>query len=185
MTTKCSVARTIDGTRPVCHLPGVRPTVAEPTSSAVTDGIRVRVESAYLEDRSSPRDDRYVFAYTITISNEGAIAAQLRTRHWIITDARGTVEEVRGDGVVGEQPHLEPGQSFQYTSGCVLTTPIGTMQGTYRMWRDDGSFFDAEIAPFSLASPASRPAATDANWPSNRCKIERLRARCTILKAFA
>ncbi len=133
----------------------MRPTVAEPTSSAVTDGIRVRVQSHYLADQSSPRDDRYVFAYTITISNESRSTAQLRTRHWIITDGRGTIEEVRGDGVVGEQPRLAPGQTFQYTSGCVLTTTIGTMQGTYRMWRDDGSYFDAQIAPFSLASPAS------------------------------
>ena len=128
-------------------------TVAEPTSLAVTDGIRVRVQSQYLPDQSSPRDDRYVFAYTITISNEGAHTAQLKTRHWIITDARGEIEEVRGDGVVGEQPRLSPGQSFQYTSGCVLETPVGTMQGSYRFWREDGSYFDAEIAPFSLASP--------------------------------
>ena len=142
----------------------MRPTVAEPTSTAFTEGIRVRVQSHYLADQSSPRDDRYVFAYTITISNEGARTAQLRTRHWIITDARGSVEEVRGDGVVGEQPRLSPGQSFQYTSGCVLTTPIGTMHGTYRMWRDDGSFFDAVIAPFSLALPMSqRPPAFEAN----------------------
>ena len=137
--------------------------MAEPTSTAVTDGIRVRVESAYLEDRSSPRDDRYVFAYTITISNEGIATAQLKTRHWIITDARGTVEEVRGDGVVGEQPRLAPGQSFQYTSGCVLNTPIGTMHGSYRFWRDDGSYFDADIAPFSLAAPMSRTPTQDAN----------------------
>jgi ApaG protein len=130
-----------------------QPTVAEPTSVAVTDGIRVRVQSQYLADQSSPRDDRYVFAYTITISNEGARTCQLRTRHWIITDARGVVEEVRGDGVVGEQPRLSPGQSFQYTSGCVLTTPVGTMHGTYRFWYEDGSFFDATIAAFSLASP--------------------------------
>ena len=132
------------------------PTVAESTSSAETEGIRVRVQSHYLPDQSSPRDDRYVFAYTITISNESLRSAQLRTRHWIITDGRGTIEEVRGDGVVGEQPRLSPGQSFQYTSGCVLTTPVGTMHGTYRMWRDDGSYFDAEIAPFSLALPASQ-----------------------------
>jgi ApaG protein len=113
------------------------------------------VQSHYLAEQSSPRDDRYVFAYTITISNEGTVTSQLRTRHWIITDGRGTVEEVRGDGVVGEQPRLEPGQAFQYTSGCVLATPVGTMHGTYRMWRDDGSYFDATIAPFSLASPDS------------------------------
>ena len=128
---------------------------------ALTDGIRVRVQSTYLPDQSNPRDDRYVFAYTITISNEGARSAQLKTRHWIITDGRGEIEEVRGDGVVGEQPQLAPGQSFQYTSGCVLQTPIGTMQGSYRFWRDDGSHFDATIAPFSLASPVAP--ANDAN----------------------
>jgi ApaG protein len=130
-----------------------RPTVAESTSSTVTQGVRVNVQSLYLPDRSSPRDDRYVFAYTITISNESTFTAQLRTRHWIITDGRGVIEEVKGDGVVGEQPRLSPGQSFQYTSGCVLTTSIGTMQGSYRFWRDDGTYFDAQIAPFSLASP--------------------------------
>ena len=122
---------------------------------AETEGILVRVQSHYLADQSSPHDDRYVFAYTITISNDGTRTAQLRTRHWIITDSRGTVEEVRGDGVVGEQPRLAPGQSFQYTSGCVLATPIGTMQGSYRMWLDDGSHFDAQIAAFSLVAPAS------------------------------
>jgi ApaG protein len=137
---------------------GVRPVrtvVAETASNALTEGISVSVQSQYLADQSSPRDGRYVFAYTITIANEGTRTAQLRTRHWIITDGRGGVEEVRGDGVVGEQPRLMPGQSFQYTSGCVLTTAVGTMHGTYRMWRDDGSYFDAVIAPFSLASPES------------------------------
>ena len=105
-----------------------------------------------------------MFAYTITISNESARTAQLRTRHWIITDARGVVEEVRGDGVVGEQPRLTPGQSFEYTSGCVLTTPIGTMHGTYRMWRDDSTYFDAVIAPFSLAAPGrARHGADESN----------------------
>lgn len=128
--------------------------VTERTSSAVTQGIRVNVQSLYLPDQSSPHNDRYVFAYTIAISNESNSVAQLRTRHWIITDGRGVTEEVRGDGVVGEQPTLAPGQTFQYSSGCVLTTPIGTMHGTYRFWRGDGSFFDAEIAPFSLAWPA-------------------------------
>ena len=113
----------------------------------------MRVQSLYLPDQSSPSDDRYVFAYTITISNESTRPAQLRTRHWIITDARGAIEEVRGDGVVGEQPRLAPGQSFQYTSGCALTTSVGTMHGTYRFWRDDGSYFDAVIAPFSLCAP--------------------------------
>jgi ApaG protein len=139
----------------------MRPTIAEPISTAMTEGIRVQVQSQYIAEQSSPRDDRYVFAYTITISNEGDRTAQLRTRHWIITDARGVVEEVRGDGVVGEQPRLGPGQSFQYKSGCVLTTSVGTMHGTYRMWRDDGSYFDAVIAPFSLASPSAVRSGSD------------------------
>ena len=130
--------------------------VAEPTSCALTDGIRITVQSLYLADQSQPENDRYVFAYTVAIANEGTQPAQLKTRHWIITDARGTVEEVRGDGVVGEQPRILPGRVFQYTSGCVLTTPVGTMHGTYRMWRDDGTHFDAEIAPFTLASPMSQ-----------------------------
>ena len=120
---------------------------------SVRHRISIDVETTYLDDQSEPREQRYVFAYTITISNEGSITAQLRTRHWIITDARGEIEEVRGDGVVGEQPRLTPGQTFQYTSGCVLNTSVGTMHGSYRFWRDDGSFFDAVIAPFSLASP--------------------------------
>ena len=140
-----------------------RPTVAESTSSALTQGIRVRVQSHFLPDQSSPRDDRYVFAYTITISNESTFTAQLRTRHWIITDGRGGVEEVKGDGVVGEQPRLSPGQSFQYTSGCVLTTAIGTMQGSYRFWRDDGTYFDAQIAPFSLSTPLAEDRNEEAN----------------------
>lgn len=142
------------------QIPGVRPTIAEPTSSAITDGIRVTVRAQYLADQSSPRDDRYVFAYTVRIVNEGERPAQLRTRHWVITDARGVIEEVRGDGVVGEQPRLAPGQTFQYTSGCVLQTAVGTMHGSYRMFRDDGSAFDAEIAAFSLASPVTDRAAS-------------------------
>jgi ApaG protein len=128
-------------------------TVAEPLSTALTEGIRITVRSQYLPDQSAPDDDRFVFAYTVRIANEGGSPAQLRTRHWIITDGRGVIEEVRGDGVVGEQPRLDPGQTFQYTSGCVLQTPVGTMQGSYRFHRDDGSWFDATIAPFSLASP--------------------------------
>ena len=137
--------------------------IAEPTSSALTDGIRVTVQSLYLADQSAPEQDRYVFAYTVAIANEGTRPAQLRTRHWIITDARGTIEEVRGEGVVGEQPRILPGKVFQYTSGCVLATPVGTMHGTYRMHRDDGSYFDAEIAPFSLASPMSRSRQSPSN----------------------
>jgi ApaG protein len=122
-------------------------------STALSHGIRVTVESQYLPQHSSPLDDRYVFAYTVVITNEGAVPAKLVTRHWVITDARGEVEEVRGAGVVGEQPRLAPGQAFQYTSGCVLKTPRGTMHGSYQMVRDDGAEFDAEIAPFLLAAP--------------------------------
>jgi ApaG protein len=134
-------------------------TVAEPTSTAVTEGIRVTVQSLYLADQSSPEQDRYVFAYTVAIRNEGSQPAHLRTRHWVITDGRGTIEEVRGDGVVGEQPRIMPGRHFQYTSGCVLTTPIGTMHGSYWMWRDDGTYFDAAIAAFSLTSPLRKGSA--------------------------
>jgi ApaG protein len=94
-----------------------------------------------------------VFAYTITISNEGDIPAQLISRHWVITDANGKVQEVSGDGVVGEQPHLEPGEVFRYSSGAVLETPVGAMQGLYRMKTDNGISFDAPIAPFTLAVP--------------------------------
>ena len=126
---------------------------AQPTSTAITEGIKVTVRSRYLPEQSAPDHNRYVFAYTITIANHGQRPAQLRTRHWIITDGRGSVEEVRGDGVVGEQPRLEPGEQFEYTSGCVLKTPIGTMHGTYQMVRDDGDGFDAEIAAFSLVAP--------------------------------
>lgn len=122
-------------------------------STAETEGIRVTVESRYVPQQSSPADDQYVFAYTVVISNDGTENAQLLTRHWVITDAHGYVEEVKGPGVVGETPHLEPGQAFRYTSGCVLRTPRGTMHGSYQMIRDDGTQFDAEIAPFVLAAP--------------------------------
>ena len=122
-------------------------------SNAVTEGIRVTVKSFYVADQSAPRAQRYVFAYTVRISNEGTAAAQLRTRHWIITDGEGKIDEVRGEGVVGAQPTLQPGQHFEYTSGCVLKTARGTMRGTYRMHRQDGSAFDAQIAAFHLALP--------------------------------
>lgn len=121
-------------------------------SSAHYD-IRVDVDTSYVEGQSSPEADRFVFAYTITIRNEGRVAARLLTRHWVITDANGKVQEVRGEGVVGEQPHLEPGQGFRYTSGAVLETPVGSMHGSYHMEADDGHRFDAPIAPFSLAMP--------------------------------
>ena len=135
------------------QIASVRATVTEPTSAALTEGIRVRVQSQYLADQSSPKDDRYVFAYTITISNESMKTAQLRTRHWVITDGRGTIEEVRGDGVVGEQPLLQPGEHFEYTSGAVLETSVGTMQGSYGMLADDGTRFEAPIPAFTLAVP--------------------------------
>ena len=126
-----------------------------PVSSAVTDGIRVSVESVYVAEQSSPRAQRYVFAYTVKIVNEGTEPAQLRSRHWIITDGNGKLEEVRGPGVVGQQPYLRPGDHFEYTSGCVLQTPRGEMRGTYQMHRPDGRQFDATIAPFALALPYS------------------------------
>ncbi len=108
-----------------------------------------------MPQQSSPQGKRYVFAYTVKIQNEGSTAAQLKTRHWIITDGNGKVEEVRGPGVVGQQPLLRPGEQFEYTSGCVLETPRGSMRGSYQMFRQDGSSFDAQIAPFSLALPYS------------------------------
>ena len=124
-------------------------------SNAVTEGIRVSVTSAYVPEQSAPKARRYVFAYTVKIANEGTQPAQLKTRHWIITDGSGKVEEVRGPGVVGQQPLLRPGEHFEYTSGCVLQTPRGEMRGTYQMYRPDGSMFDAMIAPFALALPYS------------------------------
>ena len=115
--------------------------------------IRVKVQTEYLQGQSDPDSERFVFAYTITIRNDGAVAAKLMTRHWIITDANGKVQEVRGEGVVGEQPHLAPGQDFRYSSGAVLETPVGAMEGSYQMVADDGSSFDAMIPPFRLAVP--------------------------------
>src|SRR5712672_553607 len=107
--------------------------------------IRIEVETAYLDEQSDPKEGRYVFSYTITIRNEGLVPARLLTRHWVITDANGKVEEVRGEGVVGEQPHLKPGQGFRYSSGAVLETPVGAMEGTYTMQADNGQEFDAPI----------------------------------------
>jgi len=124
-------------------------------SSAVTEGIAVTVESHYLSERSMPTDGRYAFMYRVRIENRGGSAAQLRSRHWIITDGDGRVEEVKGEGVVGAQPHLMPGQAFEYTSWCLLRTPHGSMRGTYQMVREDGQRFDAVIAPFALALPYS------------------------------
>ncbi|HEU0154070.1 MAG TPA: Co2+/Mg2+ efflux protein ApaG [Arenimonas sp.] len=115
--------------------------------------IEVIVATRFLEDQSIPEDDRYVFAYTIRIVNLGDVPARLLSRHWIITDANGKVQEVRGEGVVGEQPWLRPGEHFEYTSGAVLETPLGTMHGSYQMLADDGTAFDALIDPFTLSIP--------------------------------
>ena len=115
--------------------------------------IRIDVETSFLEEQSDPKEQRYVFAYTITIRNEGEAPAKLLTRHWVITDANGKVQEHRGDGVVGEQPYLKPGQGFRYSSGAILETPVGSMQGSYTMIDDDGEHFDAPIPPFRLAMP--------------------------------
>ena len=124
-------------------------------SNAITSGIRVTVSSNYIPAQSAPKARRYVFAYTVRIANEGTESAQLKSRHWIITDGNGKVEQVRGPGVVGEQPMLKPGEHFEYTSGCVLETPRGSMEGTYQMVRADGTQFDATIAPFALMLPYS------------------------------
>src|ERR1700742_2034291 len=115
--------------------------------------IRIEVETTYLDEQSDPKERRYVFSYTITIRNEGSVSARLLPRHWVITDANGKVQEVRGEGVVGEQPHLKPGQGFRYSSGAVLETPVGTMQGSYQMVTDDGAQFEAPIPAFRLAMP--------------------------------
>jgi ApaG protein len=115
--------------------------------------ISVDVETAFLDDQSDPKDNRYVFSYTITIRNEGHLPAKLLSRHWVITDANGKVQEVRGEGVVGEQPHLQPGQGFRYSSGTIIETPVGAMEGTYFMVTDDGQQFDAPIPAFRLAMP--------------------------------
>jgi ApaG protein len=115
--------------------------------------IDVSVKTAYLADESAPEMQRYVFAYTITIANIGTVPARLLTRHWIITDANNKVQEVRGEGVVGQQPYLEPGMRFEYTSGAILETSVGTMHGSYQMVADDGAAFDAPIPQFTLSMP--------------------------------
>ena len=124
-------------------------------SDTTTKGVRVQVRSAYIPERSAPQQGHYFFAYFIRISNVGTDTVQLVTREWVITDADGNVERVHGEGVVGEQPVLEPGESFEYSSFCPLPTPIGSMHGTYQMVAASGDKFDAEIAPFSLAVPTA------------------------------
>ena len=123
------------------------------TSEAVTRGVRVLVNAEYAPDRSQPANHHWFFLYTITITNSGDETVQLMTRHWIITDGNNNIEEVKGPGVVGEQPVLQPGQSFTYTSGCPLRTPFGVMEGTYQMVTADGAQFDAVIAAFTLSEP--------------------------------
>jgi ApaG protein len=123
------------------------------TSEAVTRHLRVRVESQYSPERSNPCQQEWFFLYTVTITNNSPETVQLLTRHWIITDGNGEVGEVRGEGVVGKQPVLKPGESFEYTSGCPLSTSFGVMQGTYQMMTASGEFFDATIAPFTLSEP--------------------------------
>ena len=115
--------------------------------------ISINVETAYLAEQSDPSADRYVFAYTVTISNTGTVSAQLISRHWIITDAENVTQEVKGLGVIGEQPLLRPGESFEYTSGTAMATPVGTMRGSYQMVAEDGVRFDAPIPEFTLSMP--------------------------------
>ena len=124
-------------------------------SAAVTQGMRVEVEARYSAEHSNPAANQWFFLYTIQISNEGSRTCQLMSRHWVIRNATGRVEEVRGPGVVGQQPVLEPGESFEYTSGCPLDTPFGSMEGSYQMVGEDGSRFDIEIARFALREPGA------------------------------
>ncbi|MBI1906194.1 MAG: Co2+/Mg2+ efflux protein ApaG [Rhodocyclales bacterium] len=122
---------------------------------SASNKYRIQVEASvdFISDQSDPEEDRYVFAYHITITNTGTVAAQLLSRHWIITDGAGSVQEVKGEGVIGEQPRLAPGEQYRYTSGSVLETPVGSMHGSYQMIAEDGHRFDAPIPPFTLAVP--------------------------------
>lgn len=122
-------------------------------SLGLSGSINVSVETQYIKEQSRPDSDFYVFSYTITITNNGTESAQLMTRHWVITDSNAKVQEVHGDGVVGEQPYLKPGESFVYTSGTMLETPVGTMHGSYGMMGENGDVFDAQVNEFILATP--------------------------------
>ena len=115
--------------------------------------IVVEAQPHFLANQSIPHENRYVFAYTITITNAGEIPAKLLSRHWLITDSNGKIQEVRGEGVIGEQPYLKPGESFRYTSGAVIETPVGTMQGAYTLRSDEGDSFNADIPKFTLSIP--------------------------------
>ena len=123
------------------------------SSEAITRGVRVFVQAEYAPERSRPAQSEWFFLYSVKISNESPEPVQLVTRHWVITDGTGRVEEVRGPGVVGQQPTLKPGESFEYTSGCPLSTRFGVMEGTYQMVSETGDLFDARIAPFALSEP--------------------------------
>jgi ApaG protein len=125
------------------------------TSNALTQGLRVEVRARYSAEHSDPQAGRWFFLYTIRLKNEGSQKVQLLNRHWVISDGTGHAEEIRGPGVVGEQPELDPGEDFEYTSGCPLPTPFGSMQGSYEMSREDGSTFDAAIAEFQLRQPSA------------------------------
>jgi ApaG protein len=141
------------------HLVGLPPVVGIVhharmfTSEAVTRGVRVRVQSEYSPERSQPTKNQWFFLYSVAIVNEGTETIQLLSRHWLITDGAGHIEEIRGPGVIGKQPTLEPGQSFEYTSGCAISTALGVMEGTYQMVTAGGEAFDAKIAPFTLSGP--------------------------------
>jgi ApaG protein len=117
------------------------------------NNIDIKVQPAFIAEQSDPEKNHYVFSYTVTIRNNGSTAAKLLTRHWIITDGDGLIQEVKGEGVIGEQPHLQPGEGFQYTSGTFMNTPYGTMHGSYQMISDSGEKFDVKIPSFQLAAP--------------------------------
>lgn len=123
------------------------------TTQPERDSIEIKTACRFIPEQSDVEAERYVFAYHITIRNTGSVSAQLMSRHWIITDAEGAVQEVKGAGVVGQQPVLQPGEQFEYTSGCTIASPVGTMKGSYQMVTEDGTHFDAPIAEFTLAMP--------------------------------
>jgi len=130
-------------------------TTAESTSEATTEGVHIHVSARYSDEHSSPLSNHWFFLYTIRIRNDRPEQVQLLSRHWVITDATGEVREVQGEGVVGKQPLIQPGEAFEYTSGCPLETPFGEMEGTYQMVREDGSSFEARIGRFHLSEPTS------------------------------
>lgn len=138
---------------PLCLPRTIHSLTIAPMASKKTHDIAVSVETQFIDEQSKPQDNRYVFSYTITIHNRGTLGARLLSRHWIITDGNGEVREVRGDGVVGEQPLMHPGEGYEYTSGAILETSVGTMHGSYQMVAEDGTHFDADIPSFVLSIP--------------------------------